>query len=179
MQPTDEELFLAVKDDDYLSYNQLFTRFYRRLCLFVFDYTRDESASEDIVQELFLKLWIDRKRINIRETVSSYLYKFAKNAAFNYLRSEKNRQKVMERLPIDEVQPENDGLDYEEFLVYLQVCIGKLPERSKLVFTMNRLEEMKLSEISEKLHVSVKTIKNQLWKSLQYIRSCLQAKEMI
>lgn len=179
MQPTDEHLFLAVKNDDYLSFNQLFTRFYKRLCLFVVEYTHDEDAAEDIVQEFFVKLWINRKRIIIQETISAYLYRSTRNTALNYLRAEKNKRKAVKGLEIDEVQHEENFMEYEEFLIRLKACIEELPERSKQVFIMNRLEEMKLAEIAEKLHTSVKTIKNQIWKSLLYLRSCLQMKENI
>jgi len=179
MKHSNDQLFLDVKKDNYFAYNKLFTRLYNQLCIFVSGYTKDKNVSEDIVQELFIKLWTDRKRIYIHETISSYLYKSSKNAALNYLRAEKNRQKAINTLPQKELLTENNFLEYEEFLIQVKDCIDALPERSKQVFTMNRIDGLKHTEIALQLNISVKTIKNQIWKSLQYIRSCLHGKGMI
>jgi len=179
MKQSNDKLFLDIKKDNYLAYNKLFTRLYNRLCIFVSGYTEDENASEDIVQELFIKLWTNRKQIYISKTISSYLYKSSKNAALNYLRSKKNRQKAISTLPQKELQTEDNFLEYEEFLIQVKVCIDALPERSKQIFIMSRIDGMKHTEIALQLNISVKTIKNQIWKSLQYIRSCLHGKQMI
>jgi len=179
MKDKDDQLFLAVKENDYFSYNQLFLRFYKPLCLFVCQFIGDIDASEDIVQELFIRLWTDRSRITIHESLSAYLYKSSKNAALNYLRSEKNRQKTIHALPQNYFQPEDHFAEQEEFLMFLQECIDQLPGRSRQVFLMNRMDGQKHAEIADELHISVKTIKNQIWKSLQYIRNCLQSKEVL
>jgi len=71
MELNENDLFLAVKNDSYVAFNQLFERFYRRLCLFVFKYTDDEDASRDVVQELFIKVWTRRHQIVIHDTVSA------------------------------------------------------------------------------------------------------------
>ncbi|MCW0482068.1 RNA polymerase sigma factor [Gaoshiqia sediminis] len=179
MDRTDEQLFQQIRDDDYFSYNQLFMRYYARLCAFVYEYLQDEAVAEDLIQDLFLKLWAERKRIEIRERVISYLYKASRNAALNHLRSEKNRQKAINTLPLTESQPEDEFTDFDEFVVQLQACIDELPDRSKQVFVMSRIDGFKLAEISEKLGISVKTIKNQIWKSMQYLRSCLKQKNVL
>jgi RNA polymerase sigma-70 factor (ECF subfamily) len=178
MEFSDSELFSAVKNDSYVAFNHLFKRFYRRLCLFVFGFTEDENASQDVVQELFINLWINRHRISIRETVSGYLFRSARNASLNYLRSNRNKQKVLNELQLEDTQTESENTENEEFLSKLQTCIDRLPERTRQVLVMNRIQGLKLTEISEKLHVSVKTIKNQIWKSLQYLRVCLQTKKI-
>ncbi len=178
MKSNDRELFIAVKNDSYGAFNQLFERFYRRLCLFVFQYTEDGDASQDVVQELFIRLWTNRHRIVIQDSVSGYLFHSARNASLNYVRSQKNRERALKEMQANEAELENESHEYENFLIQLQQCIDKLPERSRQVFMMNRFQELKLADISEKLHVSVKTIKNQLWKSLQYLRLCLQTKNV-
>jgi len=175
---SDHELFIAVKNDNYMAFNQLFERFYKRLCLFVLSYTGDGDASQDVVQELFIRLWTNRHRIIIQESVSGYLFHSARNASLNYLRSQKARQDALKEMQPDKTGNENENPEYENFLVQLQQCVDQLPERSRQVFMMNRFQELKVADISEKLHVSVKTIKNQLWKSLQYLRLCLQTKNV-
>ena len=69
----------AIARGDYMSYNQLFQCYYQPLCQYVYSLLEDKDDAEDVVQELFLKLWKDRGKIVITESASSYLYRMAKN----------------------------------------------------------------------------------------------------
>lgn len=177
MEFADEILIAGIKRNDYSSYNQLFLRYYSRLCAFVFGITQSSSASEDVVQELFIRLWINRTKLEINESVSGYLYRSSKNAALNHLRSEKSRQKSVQNMPVQELQTDDNLIEQVEFSAALYQCIEQLPERSREVFKMSRIDGLKQQEISDQLGISVKTIKNQIWKSLQYLKACLELKD--
>lgn len=177
MEFADEILISGIKRDDYSSYNQLFMRYYSRLCAFVFNMTQNHSASEDVVQELFIRLWIQRGKLEITENISGYLYRSSKNAALNYLRAEKGRQKSIQNMPLQEWQSDEDLIEQIEFSAALNQCIGQLPERSRDVFMKSRFDGLKQQEISDQLGISVKTIKNQIWKSLQFLKACLELHE--
>ena len=84
---TDEKLIEAIRKDDYISYNKLFERYYGRLCQYVYSLLMNKSDTEDVVQELFLTIWKNRGKIEIKEHVSGYLYRMAKHLALNHLRS--------------------------------------------------------------------------------------------
>ena len=169
-------LITRIKQDDYQSFNHLFFKYYASLCSYITTIIEDSSASEDIVQNLFVKFWSDRKKIAIHTNIEHYLFKAAKNGALNYLRSETNRKKAMEKLAIMDCPKIEECSTQEEFLQKLEECINQLPERSKEVFLLSRFEELKQKEIAEKLNISVKTIKNQIWKSLKYLKSCMEFK---
>jgi RNA polymerase sigma-70 factor (ECF subfamily) len=177
MEVDDDILVAGILRNDYASYNQLFVSYYSRLCVFVFGITQSYSASEDIIQELFIRLWINRQKLEIHDSVSGYLYKSSRNAALNYLRAEKNRQKSVQNIPVQESQTEENLIDQVEFSAALYQCIEQLPQRSREVFKMSRLDGLKQQEISDQLGISVKTIKNQIWKSLQYLKACLELKD--
>ena len=83
----DKVLMLAIGNNDYISYNKLFDRYYGRLCQYVYSLLMDRNDAEDVVQELFLNLWKNRGRIEIKENVSGYLYRMAKHLALNFIRS--------------------------------------------------------------------------------------------
>jgi RNA polymerase sigma-70 factor (ECF subfamily) len=144
MEFADDILIAGIKMDDYACYNQLFMRYYIRLCLFVFGITQNYNASEDVVQELFIRLWTQRSKLDIKENISGYLYKASKNGALNYLRAEKSRQKSIQNMPVQEWQTDKDHIEQIEFSVALYQCIGQLPERSKDVFMKSRFDGMKL-----------------------------------
>lgn len=177
MELADDILIAGIKRDDYTCYNQLFMRYYGRLCLYVFGITQSSSASEDVVQELFIRLWINRTKLEINENISGYLYRSSKNASLNHLRAEKSRQKSIQNMPVQEWQTDEDHIEQIEFSAALHQCIGQLPERSRDVFMKSRFDGMKQQEISDQLGISVKTIKNQIWKSLQFLKACLELHE--
>ena len=177
MELADEILIAGIKRNDYASYNQLFVRYYRRLCVFVFQIVKNESASEDVVQEVFIRFWINRQKLEIHENISGYLYRSSKNAALNYLRAETARKKSIQNIPVLEWQSDENTIEQIEFSSALYECIGQLPERSREVFKMSRIDGLKQQEIADVMGTSVKTIKNQIWKSLQYLKACLEVKE--
>lgn len=176
MNNSDEILITGIKQGDYACFNQLFNKYYDRLCAYILYLTKDHEASEDVIQELFIKLWTNREKIEVRESINSYLFRSSKNAALNYLRNEANRKNASEKIPIEPFQSNDDVVEHEGFLSSLDKCIEQLPPRSKEVFLLSRFDGLKQKEISEKLNISVKTIKNQIWKSLQYLKSCIELK---
>lgn len=173
---SDEILIKGIKQGDYACFNHLFFSYYGRLCAYVLEITKDHEASEDIIQELFIKLWTNREKIEVRESIISYLFRSSKNAALNYLRNEATRKNATEKIPTETFQSIEDIVEHEGFLSALDKCIELLPPRSKEVFLLSRFDGLKQKEISEKLNISVKTIKNQIWKSLQYLKYCIQLK---
>ncbi|MDD2952964.1 MAG: RNA polymerase sigma-70 factor [Parabacteroides sp.] len=172
----DKVLMIAIGNNDYISYNKLFDRYYGCLCQYVYGLLMDKDDAEDVVQELFLTLWKNRERIEIRENVSGYLYRMARHLALNFIRSKKQ----MGSLPEDQDQLllsyEDNRLETEEFKIALYDCIDRLPDRSREVLLLHRVKGLKQKEISDELSISVKTIKNQIWMSLQKLKKCLDMK---
>lgn len=173
---TDEKLIAAIGNDDYTSYNRLFVRYYSRLCCYVYRLLGEKEDAEDVVQELFLTLWNNRKRIVIGENVSGYLYKMAKNLALNHIRTRTNYKTVLENREEQLPYYEENPLETEEFRMALYDCINLLPGRCKEVLLLHRVKGLKQKEIADQLFISVKTIKNQIWTSLQRLKKCLEVK---
>lgn len=178
MHITDEILIAAIRNDDYASYNRLFVRYYSRLCQYVYSWLENKEDTEDLVQELFLSLWSSRKKNEVRENVSGYLFKMAKNMSLNHIRAAKNYRILLEKQSNTPLHYEEDLLETDEFRIALYDCIERLPDRSREVFMLHRLKGLKQKEISEMLSISVKTIKNQIWMSLQKLKRCLEIKGM-
>ena len=114
---TDERLIEAIRRNDYVSYNKLFERYYGRLCQYVYSLLMDKSDTEDIVQELFLNIWKNRERIEIKENVGGYLYKMAKHLELNHLRSKVYFNNLSETQ--DQLSYEDDRVESEEFRIAL------------------------------------------------------------
>ena len=173
---TDNKLIVAIGNDDYNSYQKLFVRYYGRLCCYVYHLLGDREDAEDVVQDLFLTLWNNRKKITIDENVSGYLYKMAKNLALNHIRTQMNYQTVLENREEPPPYYEEISLETEEFRKLLFECINLLPDRCKEILLLHRVKGLKQKEIADQLSISVKTIKNQIGASLQRLRKCLEVK---
>lgn len=173
---TDEVLMTAIRNNDYVSYNKLFNRYYGSLCQYVYSILQDKDDTEDTVQEVFLNLWYHREKINIKENVSGYLYQMAKNRSLNYIRSKSHLKPLSDNEEQLTLSYEETPLETEEFRIALYDCINHLPSRSRQVLILHRIKGLKQKEISEKLDISVKTIKNQIWTSLQKLKRCLEIK---
>ncbi|WFE86049.1 RNA polymerase sigma factor [Parabacteroides sp. TM07-1AC] len=173
---TDEKLIAAIGNDDYTSYNKLFVRYYSRLCCYVYRLLGEKEDAEDVVQDLFFTLWNNRKKIAIGENVSGYLYKMARNLALNHIRTQTNYKTVLENREEQLSYYEENPLETEEFRMALYDCINLLPGRCKEVLLLHRVKGLKQKEIADQLSISVKTIKNQIWASLQRLKKCLEVK---
>ena len=174
----DKVLMIAIGNNDYISYNQLFNQYYGRLCQYVYGLLMDREDAEDVVQELFLTLWKNRQRIEIHDNVSGYLYRMAKHLALNCMRSKVQTGSLPENQELLLLSYEDTRLETEEFRIALYDCIDHLPDRSREVLLLHRVKGLKQKEIADQLSISVKTIKNQIWMSLQKLKKCLEIKEV-
>ena len=168
----------AIARGDYMSYNQLFQCYYQPLCQYVYSLLEDKDDAEDVVQELFLKLWKDRGRIVITESASSYLYRMAKNMSLNFKRSKITMESLNENPDLANLTYEETSLETDEFRIALIDCMNQLPKRSKEVLVASRVKGLKQQEIADTLSISVKTIKNMLWISLRKLKECLAEKQV-
>lgn len=174
---TDKALLAAIRNDDYAAYNKLFVRYYKRLCCYVYRMLEDREDTEDVVQDLFLVLWSSRKKIETGENVSAYLYRMARNQALNHIRTQTNlKTATLEGLNEQIPYYEENALETEEFRITLYGCINQLPDRCREILLLHRVKGMKQKEIADSLSISVKTIKNQIWASLQRLKRCLETK---
>lgn len=174
-EPDDSKLLEQVKSGNYKSFQILFERYYSPLCNFASGFFHDDFLQEDVVQEVFTKIWEDRRKITVSDSVKSYLYTAVRNRGVNRLKSESIRREYTRKFvqSID-IRISEKEIEQEEFKNYLFQCIGKLPPRCREVFEKSRFEEMKQEKIATSLDISIKTVKAQIGKALQMIRSCLE-----
>ncbi len=154
----------------------LFKQHYSVLCAYTYGFVADYGLCEDIVQEVFFKLWTDKQKINIDTSVKSYLYSAARNTALNYIKHQKVKRQY-EKVNNDEnnytEQSHEDQLIGEELNAKIQSAINNLPTERRRIFLMSRMDELKYKEIAEKLGISIKTVENQMGKALASLRKDL------
>lgn len=168
----DTKLINKIKTGDSSAFEFLFNKYYSPLCLLAAKTLHDLDSAREVVQNLFVYIWENRENINIQHSVKSYL---VTSVRFNCYRYEK-KQSIM--LPIESVLEDvadelYDSLELEELHQQLLSAIEELPCQCQRIFRMSRFEEMKYSEIAEKLNLSIKTIETQMGKALKMLRKRL------
>ena len=153
------------------AFREHFQGLYRYACTML----SDELMAEEMVQNVFYKLWKNRESIAINQSVASYLYRSVYHECLNHLKHlkvraayEKHASRVMEQM-----NNAADKLKLKELETKLDEALKELPEQCRTIFQMSRFEEMKYMEIAGKLGISVKTVENQMGKALKLLRSKL------
>lgn len=156
-------------------HNSVFTRFYtlyfQKLLLASDKYLKDVYASEELVQDVFLRIWENPYQLAEVKSIKSYLYRAVINSSINYI----NRQKNIEQHHLKLASGLSDEylieLDEEhEIVVLLRKEIEKLPLQCKKIFKLNRFENLKYKEIAIQLNISEKTVENHIGNALKILR---------
>ncbi len=133
----------------------------------------DEEATEDVVQQLFIKIWESRETLQTPDSVAAYLFTAARNRALNYIKSQS--RKSSNEVPLTNLHDEADNrmeeqMDAKELQKALYAAIDALPEKRKEVFVLSRFEGKSYKEIAEIMQISVKTVEAQMGKALSTLR---------
>ena len=145
---------------------------YAGLCSFVARMTRSRAAAEDIVQTLFGNLW-EQRAVFKYDRPEAYLYRAARNRAINYLRRERVRsawEAQAKAMTPDAIEHTATSSDTAELQAAIDSAVAALPERCRLIFTMNREQGLRYAEIAKVLGISVKTVETQMGRALKALR---------
>lgn len=171
---TQEQIIIdKLKKGDESGLRQMFDVYYSPLCIFAMRYLDAFDVVEDLVQEVFINFW-ENKRVHFLNTsLKSYLFTAVKNNALNYIR--KNNRYRIEELDdeFDILMEEVDTEILDEKKAKLFKELNQLPEQSRKVFEAIVFDNMKYKEVAEELNVSLNTIKTHFSRALKQLRSSL------
>jgi RNA polymerase sigma-70 factor (family 1) len=170
-------LLEKLKNDDQAAFTIIFTKYYKDLARFSFGYTRNSDAAEEIVQEVFLKLWENRTALVIHNSLKSFLLKAVQNRSIDSLRHDNITHKYASIVLEHPLLSENDTENYilhSELEANFKLAIAKIPEQYAKAFSMSRIEALGYQEIAQKLGVSVRTVEVRIGKALSLLREELK-----
>jgi len=152
--------------DDQQAYRELYTSLYSYLFGFAKTIVQSRESAEEVVSDVFIKLWERRKELEKIENLKVYLYVATRNIAFNYL----DKQKRNSTNSIDDVEAEFTSIDFDpeqllitaDMLALIQKAIDQLPPKCKIIFKLAKEDGLKYREVAEVLNISAKTVENQL-----------------
>jgi RNA polymerase sigma-70 factor (ECF subfamily) len=170
-------LILRIIEGERTAFTALYSRYINSLYRYVYLFTKSKETSEDIVQNVFIKIWERRALLKNLTCFKAYLYQCAKNLMLDEIRRNQTREKIFLTMK-DGTEETVEGLEaniiYGEYYQIAQDAINLLPEKRKLIVEMRTKEDLSLDEIAERLHISKFVVKKQLYSGLHFIKSYLQ-----
>lgn len=162
-----------VRMDDQQAYKELYTSLYGYLFNFARTIVPSRETAEEIVSDVFIRLWERRKELGKVENLKVYLYVATRNTAFNY----RDKQKRTPTNSIDGLEAEFTSIYFDpeqlmitaEMLFLIQKAIDQLPPKCKMIFKLVKEDGLKYREVAEVLSLSIKTVENQLAIALEKI----------
>ncbi len=173
-----------LKQGDESAYISLFNEYYVSLCAYSRRYVGRKDIAEEIVSDTFFKIWDNRKKLEIKSSVKSYLFQAVANNSLYYLRKLKREEKIEDYF--QESESENIGfkevaenlteqsLIIQELTSRIEDAINQLPQQQQTAFRLKRFEGKKNKEIAEEMGLSVKTVEMHLSKAILFMRSKLK-----
>ncbi len=169
------------RQDLYTQFRQLFREFYDPLCKYAFHLTTDRDSSEDIVQEVFTRIWEKHQEVITSLKIRAYLYQAVRNNCFTFLEQKKRfpvsntdwqtEEETAISWDITDEPVEDNMRAYRDLL---KNGIDKLPPKCREVFLLSRSGHLSNQEIADHLGISVNTVNNQTWKAMKLLKAFVQ-----
>ena len=175
--PERDKLFvLQLKQGDRHAFNKLFNAYWQPLFISAFKVLKDKEICEEIVQDIFIGIWKNRRNLEIKVSLEKYLFSCVRYQVFNQFRkNQKNlRSELFENLEqrCTHENPESEVL-YKELEHKVDSIVKELPEKCRMVYKMSREEQLSHKEISNRLNISPKTVENHITKALFVLRASM------
>jgi len=171
------EIILRLKKDDKVAVDELFGYYYPRLYQFSKSILKIDNEIDDILQDVFVKIWLNRQKIGNAETFNAYIFTITKNGVLNLIRKNLRdhtfRDQLFLRSVAEEYQPENQ-LEFEEIKAGIDQIVAKLPEKRQQIFILSRTDGLSNKEISQQLNISEKTVEDHITHAIKQIKRSMK-----
>ncbi len=176
----EKELQSRLADDDELAFRAIFDQYRNKIFSIACRVVKDEAMAEDTVQEVFIKLWVSRKKLGDVDNLNAYINTITRNHLFNQLRKLAHAEAFTTEVLYTGKQQADlatlEGLGFSELNSCVADVVNKLPPRQKEVFRLGKEEGMKYDEIASLLQISKETVKTHMSEALHFVRKSLQQK---
>ncbi len=166
-----------LKEGNVRAYKHVYDYYSENLFHFTYSYLKNSYESEEIVQEVFLRIWEIRDEIDESKSLKSFIYKMTVNKVFNHLKHkvvEQKYEKYVMNYNHSTTNTPEENLQYKELNCKIQHLLMKLPDQQRNIFNLSRLEGLTNPKISEKLGLSIRTVENQIYRATKYLKENLK-----
>lgn len=175
------QLVIALKQGDKRAFKVIYNTNKKALIAFINSYTKNQPETKDIVQDAFIKLWTARNTLDENKSIVNFLYTTAYNGFIDTCRKHKREQTMLDgwlykRLVL--LANEDEDVKLRK-TIRVKIAIEKLPPKCKEIFILSKFEQLKYSEIADKLNISIKTVENQMGKAFSTLRKEVKEKKIL
>ncbi len=169
----ESKLIILLQEDSEYAFQLIFDKHRNRIYKTAIKFLKSPIIAQDVVQDVFLKLWFERNSIKADKPLEAWLYTVAKNNILNKLRKIANDWKAIDNLTHIDIKSENKT-DHKviegEYQQNLKIAISKLPEQQRSVFLLSRFDKLTYDQIGQKMGISPLTVKTHLSRALLALR---------
>ena len=178
MELSELHLVGLVTEGSEMAFEKFFKTYFKSLHAYAFVMLQDEIMAEEIVQQVFFKIWEKKEQFRVHTSVKAFLYRLVRNECLNYLKHQKHKathQNYVLYANRNQVSNESAAMRVElnELETRLRKALNELPEQCRAIFYMSRFDELKYREIALQLGLSIKTVEAQMGKALRVLRKKL------
>jgi RNA polymerase sigma-70 factor (ECF subfamily) len=175
-QICDFELISRIKEGDESAFRIVFDLYSSKLYAFSYRFLKEKEPCQEVVQEVFLNLWINRAKLDTQYPIAPYLYTITRRLTLNVLRHVATSQSAMNKMWLNVKKVSNETEEevfLEDLSRFTEQVLSKMPKQQQLIFRMSRHQELSYDEIAEELNLSRNTVKNHLVAALKTLRTQL------
>lgn len=170
----DKRLWKNIKSGDKKALTDLHEKYFHQMCLYAHKTTDNSGIVEELVSDCFIKIWENRKKISIKNSVKNYIFLILRNSIIDYFRKKQVHQETLENLP--EIADEN-YFDEQKQYAFLYQALEKLPQQRRKILELAVFESQSYKQIAEKLNISKNTVKTQIARAYRFLKETLDPKD--
>ncbi len=165
----DKKLIEELISGNEAAFDEIFRIYYRRLVYFSMNVLKNKDSAEEVIQDLFVKLWEKKDKLEFKVSIKAYLYRAVYNNSVQYFKKQQRFVNNDFELAEELSAGFNDILEQTELEERIYQTIEQLPDKCKEIFKLKRFDDLKNREIAEKLKISIKTVETQMTRALKFL----------
>ncbi len=178
----DADLTRRVKSGEKEAYQALFERYAPKIYHFALSYLKSTADSEELVQDVFLKVWEKRDILDASQNIKAFIFKIAINTIYDFIRRKNIENAFQEFSKANYAADSNNTWDtviFEEMQTTINSLVAQMPEQRKKIFKLSKNKGLSNDEIAQELNLSKRTVENQLYRALLFLKEHLRNESAI
>lgn len=170
-------LLQRIAEGDHAAFRSLFEQYADKMYAVVYNYTKSRFVAEELVQELFIRVWKYKRQLRKVEDPAAYLYRMVFNHINTYLKRTANEKRILDNVRSQADHPSEElirQLEANDMSRLIAAAINRLPPQKKTIYLLSREQGLSYQEIAEQLHLSPNTVKNHLVEATKLLRNYLK-----
>jgi len=161
----------ALCNGNHKAFEDIFIMYFQKVKTFIGGIIKSDADAEELAQDVFIKLWLNREQIDVNKSLNAYLYAIARNATFNYLKHQLVEQSYLSSYkPNEDVDTPEEIYFAREIKLLIEMTVTQMPVQRRRIYILSRDKGISNEDIASQLNISKKTVENQLSLAFKEIR---------